>query len=87
VKLKIARRSVGQGEVITLPIAGGAEGADRVEAAADDASRYSARYSSSKDKGFRAKIAGRAAAMRAGHSWRLHTGDWHVLGGARRALA
>jgi hypothetical protein len=55
VKLKIARRSVGQGEVIALPVAAGAEGAERADAVADDASRYSARYSSRKDKGFHAK--------------------------------
>jgi hypothetical protein len=41
-KLKISRRTVGQSEVLALPVAAGAEGA---EAADPDASRYSARYS------------------------------------------
>jgi hypothetical protein len=41
-KLKISRRPMGQGAVVALPVAAGAEGA---EAADSDASRYSARYS------------------------------------------
>lgn len=41
-KLKISRRSMGQDEMIALPVAVGAEGD---EAADSDASRYSARYS------------------------------------------
>jgi hypothetical protein len=51
-ELKIARRPVGRGEVIALPVAAGTEGA---EAAEDDASRYSARYSPRKDEGSHTK--------------------------------
>ncbi len=40
-KLKIARRPVGQGEVIALPLAAGSGG--------DEAARYSARYSPRKE--------------------------------------
>ena len=53
VKLKISRRPIGQGEVIALPLAAGAE---RPEAADGDASRYRSRYSSDKDQGSHAKI-------------------------------
>jgi integrase len=54
VKLKIARRPAGRGEVIALPIAAGAEGtetgAEAPAAAADGPFRYSARYSPRKDE-------------------------------------
>ena len=52
-KLKIARRPRGQGEVIALPVATGAEA---TETADSDASRYSARYSPRNAEESHAKI-------------------------------
>jgi len=52
-KLKISRRPVSHGEVIALPAAAGAEGA---EPADSDASRYTARYSPRNDEESHAKI-------------------------------
>jgi hypothetical protein len=66
-KLKISRRPQGHREVIALPVAAGAEGAELTK---DDGSRYSGRYSPAKDRGSHAKKFGRSAAqLRATEGW------------------